>query len=158
MREKPGEQYLIERLDKTRMNERCIKPLRPCALQDAAGKIQTSSPRRNQYYVRRSTMQNLKFPKLDGIFGLFFSFAALSRIADHKRTVPLRAHTEHGTKFRDVFRNGDGKIGDRQQKGEIKDALVGLAVSPRHPRPIDTEDDGQILRADIVDDFIVGTL
>ena len=103
-------------------------------------------------------MQNLKFPKFDGIFGLFFSFAALSRIADRKRTIPLRAHTEHGTKFRDILRNGNGKIGDRQQKGEIKDALVGLAVSPRHPRPIDTEDDGQILRADIVDDFIVGTL
>ena len=103
-------------------------------------------------------MQNFEFSDFNISFGQFHPFRALPRVADGKRTVHMNAHAQHGAKFGNIFGNGDCKIGDGSKIGKIEDPLVRLPVPSRHARTVDAEDDGQILRADVVNDLVIGAL
>ena len=57
-----------------------------------------------------------------------------------------------------VFRGADIHIWDPGEIGKVKDPLMGLPVASHKPRPVHGKHYGQVLKADVVKDLVIGPL
>ena len=79
-------------------------------------------------------------------------------VAQGNGAAAARGGLQHVLEFVFVLRRHDDKVWDGTEEGEIEQAVVGGAVGPDEAAPVQRQDYGQLLQADVVDHLVVGAL